>query len=131
MPVQFRLWSPCSSGSSGKAPVFLYYFTWHSPVRDGKLRSFHTLEIPFVFDNLEAGVPMIGSGPDRGAMADRISSAWVAFARAGNPNNAGLCHWPAFNSTERATMIFNTECQVANDPNGEELKFLYSLLANG
>jgi para-nitrobenzyl esterase len=117
--------------ASGKAPVFLYYFTWHSPVRDGKLRSFHTLEIPFVFDNLEAGVPMIGSGPDRGALAGRISSAWVAFARAGNPNHAGLCHWPAFNSTERATMIFNTECQVANDPNGEELKFLYSLLANG
>src|SRR6202046_2199150 len=32
-----------------KAPCYQYYFTWRSPVRDGKLRSFHTLEIPFVF----------------------------------------------------------------------------------
>ncbi len=37
----------------GMAPVYMYYFTWKSPVRDGKLRTFHTLEIPFVFDNVD------------------------------------------------------------------------------
>ena len=111
-----------------KAPVFLYYFTWHSPVRDGKLRTFHTLELPFVFDNLDAGVSMTGTGDDRVALADRMSSAWVAFARTGNPNHAGLPHWPAFDSNDRATMIFNEECRVANDPNGEERKLLNSLL---
>jgi para-nitrobenzyl esterase len=120
-----------NKSANGKAPVFQYYFTWRSPVRDGKLRSFHTLEIPFVFENLEAGASMTGSGADRNALSERMSSAWVAFARTGNPNHAGLPHWPAFNNDERATMIFNQECRVVNDPNGDERKMLYSLLANG
>ncbi|HEY2646543.1 MAG TPA: carboxylesterase/lipase family protein [Candidatus Acidoferrales bacterium] len=112
-----------------KAPAYMYYFTWHSPVRDGKLRAFHTLETPFVFANLDAGKPMTGSGNDRAALSDRMSSAWAAFARTGNPNHAGLPRWPAFTSQERATMIFNNNCKVVNDPNGDERKMLKSLLA--
>ncbi len=120
-----------NKSANGKAPVYLYYFTWRSPVRDGKLRTFHTLEIPFVFDNLDAGVTMTGSGTDREALADRMSNAWVAFARTGNPNHAGLPHWPAFSTKERATMIFNDECMAKNDPNSAEREMLYSLLASG
>jgi para-nitrobenzyl esterase len=115
--------------AAGTAPAYMYYFTWHSPVRDGKLRAFHTVELPFVFDNLEAGKSTTGSGEDRVALADRVSNAWVAFARTGNPNHPGLPRWPAFNARERATMIFNTECKVVDDPNGEERKMLQSLLA--
>jgi len=116
--------------AEGKAPAYMYYFTWHSPVRDGKLRAFHTIELPFVFDNLDAGKPMTGPGEDRQALSDRISGAWVAFARTGNPNHAGLPHWPAFTNQERATMIFNNECKVVDDPNGEERKMLRSFLAS-
>ena len=99
-------------------------------MRDGKLRAFHTIEIPFVFGNLDAGKPMTGTGEDRQALSDRMSNAWVAFARTGDPNHTGLPHWPAFSNQERATMIFNDECKVLNDPNGEERKMLRSLLAN-
>jgi para-nitrobenzyl esterase len=112
-----------------KAPAYLYYFTWHSTAREGKLRAFHSLELPFVFDNIDAGQSMTGSGGDRQALADRMSAAWVSFARTGNPNHAGLPHWPAFTSEERATMIFNGECGIVNDPNGEERKMLRSVLA--
>jgi len=48
-----------------KAAVYHYYFTWRSPVRDGKLRSFHTVEIPFVFDNVDAASSMTVKGADR------------------------------------------------------------------
>ena len=113
--------------AAAKAPVYMYYFTWRTPVRGGKLRSFHTLEIPFVFENVDLAKSMTGSGTDRYALSDKISSAWVAFARSGNPNHKGLPRWPAFNNTQRATMILNNECKVANDPNGEERKTLYSL----
>ena len=116
--------------ANGKAPVYMYYFTWHSTARDGKLRAFHTLELPFVFGNLDAGKTMTGSGQDRFDLSDRMSSAWAAFARTGNPNHAGLPHWPAFTNDQRATMIFNDECKVVNDPNGDERKMLKSLLAN-
>ena len=113
----------------GKAPAYMYYFTWHSSAREGKLRAFHTIELPFVFDNLDAGQPMTGSGDDRQALADRISGAWAAFARTGNPNHTGLPHWPPFTGPERATMIFNDECKVVNDPSADERKLLQSLLA--
>jgi para-nitrobenzyl esterase len=63
---------------------------------------------------------MTGSGEDGYALEDKISSAWVAFARSGNPNHKGLLHWLAFDETQRATMILNNECKVVNDPNGEK-----------
>jgi para-nitrobenzyl esterase len=117
--------------TTGKAPAYMYYFTWRSAARDGKLRAFHTLEIPFIFGNLDAGKSMTGSGEGRAALSAWMSDAWVAFARTGNPSHARLPRWPAFTNQERATMIFNNECKVVDDPNGEERNMLQSLLAAG
>jgi para-nitrobenzyl esterase len=102
--------------AQGKAPVYKYYFTWQSKAREGKLRSFHTLEIPFVFEDLDGGVTMTGPGADRQALADKMSAAWTAFAKTGNPNVKGLPQWPAFTTDQRATMVFNNECKLVNDP---------------
>jgi para-nitrobenzyl esterase len=104
----------------GKAPVYKYYFTWQSKAREGKLRSYHTLEIPFVFENVDEAKAMTGPGQDRYALSDKMSAAWAAFARSGNPNVKGLPHWPAFTAEQRATMIFNDECKLVNDPYKEE-----------
>jgi para-nitrobenzyl esterase len=119
--------------AQGKAPVYQYYVTWRSPVRDGKLRSFHTIEIPFVFDNVDACKSMLGSGEDRYALAEKFSGAWVAFARTGNPNHKTLPNWTAFDNTKRAVMVFNNECKVVDDPHGEERRLLHSIQshANG
>jgi para-nitrobenzyl esterase len=102
--------------AQGKAPVYKYYFTWQSPVREGKLRCFHTLEIPFVMENVDEGKSMTGSGQDRYALSDKMSAAWTAFARTGNPNAKGIPHWPAFTADQRATMVFNDEVKLVNDP---------------
>jgi para-nitrobenzyl esterase len=113
--------------SQGTASVFMYYFTWKSPVRDGKLRTLHTLEIPFVFDNVDLATAMTGSGQERYALADKVSSAWTAFARTGNPSHKGLPNWPAFDMKQRATMVLDNECEVVEDPNGEERQTLRSI----
>jgi len=113
--------------AQGTAPVYHYYFTWRSPVREGKLRSFHTLEIPFVFDNVDAARSMTGSGQDRYALAHRMSTAWAAFARTGDPNHPDLPHWEAFEGKRRATMVFNDRCQLVHDPHGPEQRLLHSL----
>lgn len=102
--------------AQGKAPVYKYYFTWQSPVREGKLRCYHTLEIPFVMENVDEGKSMTGSGQDRYALSDKMSAAWTAFARTGSPNAKGLPHWPAFTADQRATMVFNDEVKLVNDP---------------
>jgi para-nitrobenzyl esterase len=103
-----------------KAPVYMYYFTWKSPVRDGKLKAYHTLEIPFVLENVDEAKSMTGSGADRYPLQEKMSGAWAAFARSGNPNHKGLPNWPAFKTDQRATMVLDNECQVVNDPHGEE-----------
>jgi para-nitrobenzyl esterase len=115
--------------AQGTAPVYQYYFTWRSPVREGKLRSFHTVEIPFVFDNVDACRSMVGSGEDRYALARKVSGAWVAFARTGSPSHADLRDWTPFDTTRRATMILNDECKVVDDPHGKEQRLLRSLAA--
>lgn len=119
--------------AQGKAAVYQYYVTWRTPVRGGKLRSLHTIEIPFVFDNVDACKSVLGSGEDRYALAEKFSGAWVAFARTGNPNHKTLPHWPAFDNSKRAVMIFNDECKVVDDPHGEEQRLLHSIQsqANG
>ena len=44
----------------GKAPTWLYVFAWETPVMG--LRSPHTLEIPFVFNNLDVSESMVREG---------------------------------------------------------------------
>jgi len=63
---------------------------------------------------------MTGTGKDRYALADKMSRAWVAFARTGNPNHKGIPIWPAYNANERATMLFDNDCKMLNDPDREE-----------
>jgi para-nitrobenzyl esterase len=87
--------------SAQKAPVYMYYFTWQSPVRQGKLKSFHTLEIPFHQENVNEASSMTGEGNDRYALQDKMSLAWTNFARTGNPNHKGLPTWPAFEMSKR------------------------------
>ena len=100
----------------GKGPVYLYYFRWETPVDGGRLKSPHTMEIPFAFDNVKISSRITGGGQEAMALADKISDAWIAFARTGDPNTKKLPHWPAFNPTDRPTMVFNNVSTVENDP---------------
>lgn len=104
----------------GKAPVYVYYFTWETPVQGGRLKSPHTMEIPFAFDNVKISARMTGGGADAMALADKVSDAWIAFARTGDPNTPKLPQWPAFEAKDRATMVINNTSKVVNDPLREE-----------
>ncbi|MGH2508887.1 MAG: carboxylesterase/lipase family protein, partial [Ktedonobacteraceae bacterium] len=105
--------------AQGAAPVFMYLFTWETPILNGRLKSCHALEIPFVFDNIERCTDLTGGAPECSAIAEHMSEAWLAFARDGVPSYRGLPTWPAYTPEERATMIFDTTCRVVNDPGGE------------
>jgi para-nitrobenzyl esterase len=111
------------------APVYTYLFKWRSPVNAGKLRSMHTMEIPFVFDHVDACSFMTGRAADRYPLATTIAEAWASFARTGNPNHPGLADWPAFDSTRRSTMVFDRECRAVSDPYGEERRAMLAIRA--
>ncbi|MEO8314116.1 MAG: carboxylesterase/lipase family protein [Pseudomonadota bacterium] len=105
--------------AQGRASVHMYLFAWKSPALGGKLRSPHTVEIPFVFDNTDIPTVMTRA-PSARELAARVSSAWIAFARSGNPNCPQLPQWQAYDAQRRATMVFDNECRVVNDPGSAE-----------
>ncbi len=109
----------------GKGPVYLYYFRWESPVQGGRLKSPHTMEIPFAFDNVKISSRLTGGGPEAMALADKLSDAWIAFARTGNPNTPKLPAWPAFKGKARNTMVIDNESKVVNDPLREQRIAMY------
>jgi para-nitrobenzyl esterase len=79
---------------------------------DGKYKAVHCMEIPFVFNNIARCEEMTGGNKDAYLLADKMSKAWVAFARTGNPAHKGLPAWPAYNATNTATMHFDNTCVV-------------------
>lgn len=115
----------------GGAPVYMYLFAWESPVMDGILRSTHCMEIPFVFDNAVRHASMTGGGKEARELADKMSSAWINFARTGNPNAEGLPQWDAYTPETGATMFFNNRCEVKNNHDKELLDIVRSFPVRG
>ena len=126
-----RRWNAQALGrlkhEQGEAASYLYFFDWYSPVHDNRMGAYHTLEIPFVFYNMDLGASMTGSSQSRYQLAHVISAAWAAFARNGNPNHADMPNWPAFNPDDYPTMMFGDTVRMANDPNREERMALAEL----
>jgi len=111
----------------GQGPVYLYYFRWETPFEGGRLRSPHTIEIPFAFDNLDTS-PLTADSATAQALADKVSDAWLAFARTGNPNTPKLPTWPAFDATAQPTMVFDNASAVVNDPIREQRLVMFDVL---
>jgi len=101
----------------GKASVYIYQFDWATPLYGGKLRAFHTAEMPLAM--------RIVLYPEAEELSKQISAAYAAFARTGNPSHHGIPEWPAYTIAKRATMFWDVpKCTVANDPDPEERVFL-------
>ncbi|WP_339651142.1 carboxylesterase family protein [uncultured Maribacter sp.] len=110
----------------GGAPVYMYIFTWQSPVFDGKYKALHCMELPFVFDNINHANQMTGGGEEAHVLADKMSGAWINFAKTGNPNYMNLPEWPKYNSSNTATMHFDVTCDVKPQLDKE----LFEIVAN-
>ncbi|MGB3144461.1 MAG: carboxylesterase family protein [Maribacter sp.] len=108
------------------APIYMYLFTWQSPVFDGKYKALHCMELPFVFDNISLANQMTGGGQEAHDLAEKMSGAWINFAKTGNPNYKNLPEWPAYNQQNTATMHFDLECKV----NPQMDKELFEIVKN-
>lgn len=104
--------------AQGGAPTWLYSFDWETPAFGGKLKAYHALDVPFVFDTLDV-VGATDRSPEALDLARCISATWAQFARTGNPANAAIPSWPAYTAPARATMVFNAQCRIVNDEGGK------------
>jgi para-nitrobenzyl esterase len=102
--------------------VYMYLFTYRTPVQGGRYGATHSLEIPFVFGTL--GDTEYGVYPKRDDINSKISEkmmdSWISFAKTGDPNHDGIPKWPAYDTENRYKILFGNETKVENDPLREE-----------
>lgn len=102
---------------AGAAPTYQYLFQWQSPQLDGVAGAWHTAELAFVFDNTALCDQGTGNTPEAQKLARTMATAWANFARTGNPGQPGLA-WTPTNGTRCATMVFDNQCRMVDDPEG-------------
>jgi para-nitrobenzyl esterase len=76
----------------------------------------HATEIPYVFDTVKAkyGAALT---PADAQMARLTNSYWVAFAKTGDPNGAGLPTWPVYDAAGDQILDFaNDGVSAKTDP---------------
>ncbi|MBP2320370.1 para-nitrobenzyl esterase [Kibdelosporangium banguiense] len=98
---------------AGGGRVHLFELTWTAPGMGGALGACHGLDVPLVFGNLTRGQPAMLIGEDiteAEALSRRMRTAWTAFATHGDPG------WPAYDTEQRLTQLFDTEPAVAVYP---------------
>ncbi len=101
-----------------KAPTFVYEFAWETPILGGRLKSPHTIEMPFVFDNIRDPLvqKLTGDSPEIFPLAKAVSGAWAAFAANGVPGDQQFPPWLPYSAADRNVMIINTQPRMEKDP---------------
>jgi len=121
---------------TGNAPVYFYHFAHVLPQPESdaggdlsrRLGAFHTAEIPFVFQTLDARRwPWRES--DR-ALSDMMAGYWLNFAASGDPNGPGLPPWPRYDRHAPTTAVFDRGMTVGGVPDMPTLQFWQSVDAS-
>ena len=105
----------------GGAPVWSYL--WRAPTLayGGRYGTPHGADVGPSLHDVRGGLN--DTGPDSLRLADELASCWVAFAASGDPNNKHIPHWPSYDVPDRATLVFDRETSVENDPRGAFREF--------
>lgn len=105
----------------GAAPVYSYRLMWRTPVEGGRRITPHSLDLPFVFDNVAVAPDMVGPPTEEtAALAESISESWIAFARTGDPNGPHIPRWDPYDLERRAVMLLDVEPRLVDDPHRDE-----------
>jgi para-nitrobenzyl esterase len=124
-----------AANQRSQAHTWVYRMDWKVPFPGHW--ALHTIDIPFVFDNVALAPGMCGASAEEQAaaqpLATRMSEMLIAFARTGDPNCKDVPHWPSYDLQERNTMIFDSTTgdsktgdngtRVEKDPRGAERVF--------
>lgn len=90
----------------------------------------HATEIPYVFDTVRAKYGAATTAADE-TMAQTINTYWANFAKTGDPNGAGLPHWPRYSSQSDMLMNFAQTGAVAEADPWKARLDVTAQLANG
>jgi para-nitrobenzyl esterase len=107
------------------APLYVYLLAWKSPVDSASKGSFHGLDIPLAFNNVDLRPDWTGNSEEAWELADKMSSAWINFVKKGDPNVEGvLPEWEPYTAENGATMYFDDECRIVYNHDRELMNFI-------
>lgn len=104
-----------AKANAKQAPVYLYNFSWRAPVDGGIWGSPHAIDIPFAFGTIDKAKSLVGDAADAPEVSRALMTAFVAFARTGDPDNPRMPHWAPFEAVTRTTMVVDTRCRAVGD----------------
>jgi para-nitrobenzyl esterase len=97
-----------------------YVYRFDEPLTGGlaHLRACHAADLPYPFGSVDCCGWADVLGPDAPALSEALASAWVAFARDGDPSCHELGQWPAYDTARRTTMLLAATSRLTDDPDG-------------
>jgi para-nitrobenzyl esterase len=121
MAISNRIGAVATADAKSKqqAPVFVAWFGWNTPMFDGRLRAFHTMDIAFWFYNTDVQISHTGGGKRPRDLSAKMADTLVQFMKTGDPNGGGLPQWPRYTTEIGETMYLDDDSEVQNDPDRE------------
>ena len=130
---QARTWARTLEAVGGTA--YVYHFTYPNPVfrlyvpnqpelvaypggRRG-MGAYHSGDLAYTFGTLDR-VGLGWNDWDR-TLSNTLMNYWINFARTGDPNGAGLPHWPAYQATEDLVLEFGEDIAAIPHPRAKLL----------
>lgn len=99
-----------------QAPVHAYYFSYVADDRRTRQPgAAHTDDIAFVMGTLDAETALGRVTEQDRSVSRLMTDYWVAFARRGDPNRAGLPEWPAYEPRSARVLEIGDEIAVRED----------------
>ncbi len=124
--VSMHLWAE-KREETDKTKTYTYLFMHSQPgATKEQYQSFHSSELPYVFDNLSQS-PRPWTTEDK-KIATTMSTYWTNFIATGDPNGIGLPKWPAFNETPEETMELGDKMEPRPITSPEKFELLKKLL---
>lgn len=107
------------------SPLYVYLLAWKSPVDSASRGSFHGLDIPLAFNNVDLRPDWTGNSEEAWELAAKMSAAWINFAKTGNPNAQDLLPiWEPYTAENGVTMYFDHPCKIVNNHDRELMNLI-------
>ena len=110
---------------TGESPVYRYHFelaATPSKFHPGTF-AFHSDDIEYVFGTLDTR-PGWAVRPEDRTLSDQMMTYWTNFAKAGDPNGAGVPAWPKYNDAGYPLIHLNTTITSGPDMLRDRYLFL-------
>ena len=101
-----------------------YMYFWNKSLKDPVYGACHGAEVSYV---LNTGRQIKNGDEHNPALAANVQQMWVNFASTGNPSISGH-YWPAYESTQRATMLLGDSIRLENDPAARQRQLITPLM---